>query len=97
LARGSLDLGDGDRTLWKLSKMQTARGGKKCIKQHRAGALTADKLRKNNNPMNTSSSIYRRPHWPLILLLPVTLIAFWPGYLMRLDDSPWQVHFHGNT
>jgi hypothetical protein len=47
--------------------------------------------------MNIPSSIYRRPHWPLILLLPVTLIAFWPGYLMRLDDSPWQVHFHGIT
>ena len=47
--------------------------------------------------MTTASAIYRRPHWPLILLLPVTLIAFWPGYLMRLDDSPWQVHFHGMT
>lgn len=47
--------------------------------------------------MNIPSSIYRRPHWPLILLVPVTLIAFWPGYLMRLDDSPWQVHFHGIT
>ncbi len=47
--------------------------------------------------MNTTASIYRRPHWPLILLLPVTLLAFWPGYLMRLDDSPWQVHFHGVT
>ena len=35
--------------------------------------------------------------WKNILLLPVTLIAFWPGYLMRLDDSPWQVHFHGVT
>ncbi len=47
--------------------------------------------------MKPSKSIYRRPHWPLILLLPVTLMAFWPGYLMRLDDSPWQVHFHGVT
>jgi uncharacterized membrane protein YozB (DUF420 family) len=47
--------------------------------------------------MNRSRSIYQRPHWPLILLLPVTLIAFWPGYLTQLDDSPWQVHFHGIT
>lgn len=47
--------------------------------------------------MNRSGSIYRRPHWPLVLLLPVTLIAFWPGYLMQLDDSPWQVHLHGVT
>ena len=45
----------------------------------------------------TTASTYRRPHWPLIVLLPITLIAFWPGYLMRLDDSPWQVHFHGIT
>jgi uncharacterized membrane protein YozB (DUF420 family) len=47
--------------------------------------------------MNTASPIYRRPHWPLILLLPITLLAFWPGYLTRLEDSPWQVHFHGAT
>lgn len=47
--------------------------------------------------MNRSRSVYSRPHWPLILLLPITLIAFWPGYLTQLDDSPWQVHFHGIT
>jgi hypothetical protein len=47
--------------------------------------------------MTAASSIYRRPQWPLILLLPVTLLAFWPGYLTQLDDSPWQVHFHGVT
>ena len=47
--------------------------------------------------MNTATSIYRRPHWPLMLLLPITLLAFWPGYLTQLNDSPWQVHFHGVT
>ena len=40
---------------------------------------------------------YRRAHVAVWLLLGVTLLAFWPGYLSRLGRSPWQHHFHALT
>ena len=40
---------------------------------------------------------YRRAHLAVWLLIGLTVVALWPGYLSRLGTSVWQHHFHGVT
>jgi len=40
---------------------------------------------------------YRRAHLAVWLLIALTAVAFWPGYLQRLGTSAWQHHVHGVT
>lgn len=40
---------------------------------------------------------YRHAHWYLLLLFPLTGLAFWPNYFARLADSPAAFHVHGVT
>ena len=40
---------------------------------------------------------YRRAHLAVWVLIAVTAVAFWPGYLRRLGESAWQHHVHGVT
>lgn len=41
--------------------------------------------------------MYPRAHWYLLALLMLTALAFWPGYLTKLQQSPPITHFHGIT
>ncbi|WP_219755409.1 hypothetical protein [Sphingomonas folli] len=38
---------------------------------------------------------YRRAHWAVLLLLPLILLAFWPGYFGALRAAPLALHAHG--
>ncbi len=40
---------------------------------------------------------YRHAHWYLLLLFPLTGLAFWPNYFGKLADSPYAFHVHGAT
>lgn len=40
---------------------------------------------------------YRHAHWYLLLLFPLTGLAFWPNYFGKLADSPYALHVHGVT
>jgi hypothetical protein len=40
---------------------------------------------------------YRHAHWFLLSLFPLAGVAFWPGYVGRLADSPAAFHVHGIT
>lgn len=40
---------------------------------------------------------YRHAHWYLLLLFPLTGLAFWPNYFGKLADSPYAFHVHGVT
>ena len=40
---------------------------------------------------------YRHAHWYLLLLFPLTGLAFWPNYFGKLGDSPYAFHVHGVT
>ena len=40
---------------------------------------------------------YRRAHLAIWLLLALTIVGFWPGYLSRIGRSHWQHHFHALT
>jgi hypothetical protein len=40
---------------------------------------------------------YRHAHWYLLLLFPLTGLAFWPGYFGKLASSPYAFHVHGVT
>lgn len=40
---------------------------------------------------------YRRAYLAVFLLIALTGVAFWPGYLSRLGTSVWPHHFHGLT
>ncbi|HYE28108.1 MAG TPA: hypothetical protein VEA61_07725 [Allosphingosinicella sp.] len=40
---------------------------------------------------------YRHAHWYLLLLFPLTGLAFWPNYFSKLSDSPYAFHVHGVT
>jgi len=40
---------------------------------------------------------YRHAHLAVWLLIGLTVVAFWPGYLSRLGRSHWQHHLHGLT
>ena len=40
---------------------------------------------------------YRHAHWFLLLLFPLTGLAFWPGYFSKMADSPAAIHVHGVT
>lgn len=40
---------------------------------------------------------YRRAHIYLLLLFPLTALAFWPGYFSKLASSPTAFHLHGIT
>jgi hypothetical protein len=40
---------------------------------------------------------YRHAHWYLLLLFPLTGLAFWPGYFGKLAASPYAFHVHGVT
>lgn len=40
---------------------------------------------------------YRHAHWYLLLLFPLTALAFWPNYFGKLADSPYAFHVHGVT
>lgn len=38
---------------------------------------------------------YRNAHWIVLSLLPLTLLAFWPGYFGQMRDAPLALHGHG--
>lgn len=40
---------------------------------------------------------YRHAHWYLLLLFPLTGLAFWPNYLSKFSASPYAFHVHGIT
>lgn len=40
---------------------------------------------------------FRHAHFWLIALVPVILIAFWPGYFGQLRSAPFALHAHGIT
>lgn len=40
---------------------------------------------------------YRHAHWYLLLLFPLTGLAFWPAYFSKLGASPYAFHVHGAT
>ena len=40
---------------------------------------------------------FRHAHLAVWLLIGVTVVAFWPGYLSRLDRSHWRHHLHALT
>lgn len=40
---------------------------------------------------------YPRAWLYLLLLLGLTVLAFWPGYFSKLNAVPWQYHVHGVT
>ncbi len=40
---------------------------------------------------------YRHAHWYLLLLFPLTGLAFWPNYFSKMADSPAAFHVHGVT
>ena len=40
---------------------------------------------------------YAKAHWFMLALLPVTVLAFWPGYFGNLRDAPLAHHLHGIT
>ena len=40
---------------------------------------------------------YRKAHWYLLALFPITGLAFWPGYLSQLGTAPIEFHAHGVT
>jgi hypothetical protein len=40
---------------------------------------------------------YRHAHWYLLLLFPLTGLAFWPNYLSVFAGSPYAFHVHGLT
>lgn len=40
---------------------------------------------------------YRHAHYYLLLLLPLTLLAFWPNYFAALGSAPIGLHVHGVT
>ena len=40
---------------------------------------------------------YRHAHWYLLLLFPLTGLAFWPAYFSKFAASPYAFHVHGIT
>jgi hypothetical protein len=40
---------------------------------------------------------YRHAHWYLLLLFPLTALAFWPAYFSKFADAPAAFHVHGVT
>lgn len=40
---------------------------------------------------------YRHAHYFLLLLFPLTGLAFWPGYFADWANAPWAFHVHGVT
>src|SRR5687768_18167400 len=40
---------------------------------------------------------YRHAHWYLLLLFPLTGLAFWPNYFSKFATSPFAFHVHGIT
>jgi len=40
---------------------------------------------------------FRHAHRALLLLFPLILLAFWPGYFGMLRDAPFALHAHGIT
>ncbi|MGZ8286178.1 MAG: hypothetical protein ACXW27_13545 [Allosphingosinicella sp.] len=38
---------------------------------------------------------YRHAHWYLLLLFPLTGLAFWPNYFSKFAASPYAFHVHG--
>ncbi len=40
---------------------------------------------------------YRHAHWYLLLLFPLTGLAFWPNYFAKFAASPYAFHVHGLT
>jgi hypothetical protein len=40
---------------------------------------------------------YRHAHWYLLLLFPLTGLAFWPAYFSKFADAPYAFHVHGIT
>ena len=40
---------------------------------------------------------YRHAHWYLLLLFPLTGLAFWPNYFSKFAASPYAFHIHGIT
>ena len=40
---------------------------------------------------------YRHAHWYLLLLFPLTGLAFWPAYFSKLAAAPSAFHVHGLT
>jgi hypothetical protein len=40
---------------------------------------------------------YRHAHYYILLLFPLTALAFWPGYFSQFRASPYAFHVHGIT
>jgi hypothetical protein len=40
---------------------------------------------------------YRHAHYWLLLLFPLTALAFWPAYFGKLAEAPYAFHVHGAT
>ncbi|NGX16381.1 hypothetical protein [Wenzhouxiangella sp. XN24] len=40
---------------------------------------------------------YPRAYLALLVLVPMIILAFWPGYFSRLGETPWTIHVHGVT
>ncbi len=40
---------------------------------------------------------FRHAHYYIVMLIGLTVIAFWPGYFSVLSKAPWGFHFHGIT
>jgi tetrahydromethanopterin S-methyltransferase subunit B len=40
---------------------------------------------------------YRHAHWWLLLLFPLTALAFWPNYFSDMRGAPYAFHVHGIT
>lgn len=38
---------------------------------------------------------YRNAHWAVLMLLPLIVLAFWPGYFGHLRAAPLALHGHG--
>ena len=38
---------------------------------------------------------YRNAHWAVLMVLPLILVAFWPGYFGRLGEASLALHGHG--
>lgn len=38
---------------------------------------------------------YRNAHWAVLMLMPLILTAFWPGYFGQLREAPLALHGHG--
>lgn len=41
--------------------------------------------------------LYRNAHWWLLALIPLTIVAFWPGYYSQISNASLAHHIHGSA